>query len=105
MMPVKKFTFDLVDHHLDHSATRTHQKSETIHFLYDKVCATHKRITILFFQHCPQATQQFPFLNDIGRPYNIWVIKDLITLRLKGLQAISGVKKKGGKKRKTTKQS
>jgi hypothetical protein len=49
MMPVKKFMFDLVDHHFDHSTTRTHQKYETIHFLYDKVCAIHKHITILFF--------------------------------------------------------
>jgi hypothetical protein len=76
----------------------THQQSEKIHIVYDKVCANHRGIAIQFAYCYVQATLRFPYLNDIGQPYDNWVIKDLIALRLKHWQATSAGKKAAGKK-------
>jgi hypothetical protein len=94
---------DLIDVHLDHSATRTQQTSEKIHIVYDKVLGSNMVVTISYSLQI-QAMLRFPYLNDIGAPYDSWVIKDFITLRLKHLQTLSG-KKKGGKKVRVTRQS
>jgi hypothetical protein len=40
---------------------------------------------------------RFPYLINVGQPYDIWVIKDLITLRLKNWQNTSAGKKTGKK--------
>jgi len=86
---VEEFVFGLVDDCLDRAATPARQQSEKIHIVYDR------------------ATLRFPYLNNIGQPYDIWVLKDLIALRLKYWQTRSVEKatgKKAAKKGRTAKQ-
>jgi hypothetical protein len=97
----QQFLYQLVDEQLDHSATRTHQKLEKIHVIYDKVCSSRRHIYKSEAHSHPQAMLQFPSLSNIGPPYDIWVIKDFISLRLKQLQNGSNSKVGRGKKGRT----
>jgi len=90
--------YNLVDDCLDHSATPTHQQSEKVHNVYDKVSASYRGITIRFAHCYLQAILRFPCFNSIGQPYDIWVINDLIALRLKHWQTTSTAKKAVAKK-------
>jgi hypothetical protein len=40
----QQFLYELVVDHLDHSATRTRQKLEKMHAVYDRVCPSRKHI-------------------------------------------------------------